>query len=79
MQPSPAPSVQIISQGQNSNGEPLFHALISDAENGIHHILERVGNRAFLHKLIGAGQVVTEELNIPVLQQVMGLLSDLTA
>lgn len=79
MQPSAAPAIQIVTQGTNSNGDNFFHALITNAEQDVTHILERVGNKAFLHKMVGAGQIVTQELNIPLLNAIMGMLSDITA
>ncbi len=58
--------MNILQQGEN-----WLHATVTGIEDGVTHFLAVAGNRAFLHRILQTGEVVTTEMNIPLLRQVL--------
>ena len=59
-----------LNSGTSPAGQ-FLHAVLPQLEAGATHILAVVGNKVFLHKLLATGEMLSEELNIPVMRVIL--------
>lgn len=71
--------MQTLSSGTHPTLGTFLHALLPQVEQDVTHILSVVGNRAFLHKILATGEVLSEELNIPLLKTILQATDSLVA
>lgn len=71
------PMSNIIQQGQGDAGR-FLHAVLPIVEQNVTHILARVGDKAFLHKVLATGEVLSTELNVPMMREILAAFDSLT-
>ncbi len=62
--------LQTLNSGTSQQGS-FLHAVLPQLEQGVTHILAVVGNKVVLHKLLATGEMLSEELNIPVMRVIL--------
>ncbi len=64
--------MNIIHQFENG-----FHAVAVDVENGVTSLLSKFGDKVTLHKFFTTGETVAQDLNIPLLRDILTAVDSL--
>lgn len=69
--------MNILQQGQSEAGR-FLHAVLSHVEPNVTTILARVEDKAFLHKVLSSGEILSQELNLPMMREILQAFDSLT-
>ncbi len=58
--------MQFLQQLENG-----FHVLLPQVEAGVTQILVKVGDRHILHRILQTGEVISNDVNIPMLRLIL--------
>jgi hypothetical protein len=63
--------MNILQQFQNG-----FHAVLTDVEAGVTHIVAVAGDRLTWHRILQTGEVISQDLNIPLLRTILAAIDN---
>ena len=58
--------MNILQQGDN-----FLHAVLPQIEQGVTYILAKAGDKVTLHRILQTGEVVSADMNIPLLRNIL--------
>ncbi len=65
------PNTQLTAQGTTPAGEAFSHVVLKTIENDVTNILQTVGTRTFWHRLLATGEIISTELSLPVIRELL--------
>lgn len=61
--------MQILHQGDN-----FLLARLPQIEPGITHLMSKSGDRVLLHRVLQTGEVLSQEMNMPLLRSMLAII-----
>lgn len=69
--------MQVLNQGTHPTLGPFLHALLPQVEEGVTQFLTAIGGKATIHKITSAGEVLSTDLNLPILRDILQVVDGL--
>ena len=73
------PNTQLTAQGTTPAGETFSHVVLKTVEADVTNILTTIGTRAFWHRLLATGEVVSTELSMPEVRELLAAFDSFVA